>query len=99
MEMGQAESQLHIKTARRTIRQFLVGSAKHCCRAARFRRPGNLAGSFGGWPYLTISKFVFSPQQAFPHISPNQSITLSLQFSGPENASISFIPLVYSGRF
>ena len=47
-------------------------------------------GTFGGWGYVAEGRGKGS-------LFPNQSQTFVLQFSNPADATISFIPLLYSG--
>jgi len=49
----------------------------------------NAAGTFGGWPYITV------PGAA--SLASGQSATVSVQFRNPSNALIHFTPTIYSG--
>ena len=51
----------------------------------------NSAGTFGGYPYVTIpSATVLGPQQ---------SLSVVIRFTNPFNLPVSFTPMVYSGTF
>jgi Concanavalin A-like lectin/glucanases superfamily len=49
----------------------------------------NATGSLSGPPYLTIPA----------SLAPGQSITVSVKFQNPSNATINFTPTIYSGNF
>jgi hypothetical protein len=49
----------------------------------------NATGNLSGTPYLTVA--------AEAGLDPGQSITVSVQFNNPSNATISFTPVIYSG--
>ena len=53
--------------------------------------PSYSYGTFAGWPYLTIPNLA--------SLNPGQRFTLQVQFFEVGNAPISFIPIIYSGRF
>jgi hypothetical protein len=48
-----------------------------------------LPGDLSGTPYLTVP--------AAAGLAPGQSVTISVQFSNPSNATINFTPAIYSG--
>ena len=49
----------------------------------------NATGELSGTPYLTIP--------ALAGLAPGQSVTVSVQFNNPSNATIHFTPTIYSG--
>jgi hypothetical protein len=49
----------------------------------------NTTGNLSGTPYLTVP--------AITTLSPGQSVTVSVQFKNPSNATINFTPAIYSG--
>jgi len=46
-------------------------------------------GDFGCWPYITIPNVTV--------LAPGESASINVQFSNPEEKTITFIPIVYSG--
>jgi hypothetical protein len=51
----------------------------------------NSTSTFSCWPYLTVP--------AVDSLEPGQSATVNVQFSNPKNATIKYVPMVYSGSF
>jgi hypothetical protein len=49
----------------------------------------NEAGTLSGSPYVTVP--------AVTSLAPAQSVTVSVQFENPSNATVSFTPVIYSG--
>jgi hypothetical protein len=49
----------------------------------------NATGGLSGTPYLTIP--------AAPSLAPGQSVTVSVQFKNPSNATMTLTPVIYSG--
>jgi len=47
----------------------------------------NATGSISGSPYLTVP--------AIANLAPGQSVTVSVQFKNPSNATINFTPVIF----
>lgn len=50
----------------------------------------NSSGSFGGWSYISVP--------SIESLAPGQSSSVAVQFTNPQNQTVTFVPIVYSGE-
>lgn len=50
----------------------------------------NSSGSFGGWSYISAP--------GVESLAPGQSSSVAIQFTNPQNQTVTFVPIVYSGE-